>query len=141
MDSDELEAFVDYNAEIEDYKMLLTGPDLMGRVGPGSYLRLSGFTRRDPLDKADAVALPTRYHLHLDWAFSSAKLEYITSEYEVRLFGLLRITELRGYTDEFMGLLLLRDGATGHFYRIGLFEIAGRHVDLEDWERRSVCML
>lgn len=137
-------------AKVEDYHMNLTGPDPNGRVGPGSYLKLSGFMHRDPPDLSvleyvgsiqffqwhkRKTAQFSSLDLSLDWKHSPTDQENNLYECEIRVFGLWRFRNIhedeRTNRDEdgdedydsnyFYGLLLFRDKVSGSHFRVGTF--------------------
>lgn len=126
-------------AKIEDHQMNLIGPDPTGRVGPGSYLKLSGLLYRDPLnlselDGQDGSDGYMRWHISrrydlklefiLDWNHSPTHQEDFLFECDIRLFCLWRQREFdtESYLDHFIGLLLLRDSMSGLYFRVGTFK-------------------
>lgn len=139
-----------FEAKIEDHQMNLTGPDPTGRVGPGSYLKLSGLLQPDPLDLSAfewyeyvfikrAEGYPT---VRPDWNHSTTDREDILPECDLRLFGLWRNrwTSQREDPGDLIGLLLLRDSESGHYLRVGSFKI-GEEQSLQRWERHSIYIL
>ncbi|KAL1863979.1 hypothetical protein Daus18300_007944 [Diaporthe australafricana] len=155
-----------FEAQVEDHNMVLMGPDRLGRVKPGSYLKLSGLMHRTPLYVN--AAKPSKDHF-MEWKIPDSHLRFSLDwkysvhrdggdlDREVQLFGLWRTKEQ--LKDIFRGLLLLQDGSDSHFYRVGVFfilrplsglecvrdqldgDIRGQdEVDFDyvDWERTSV---
>lgn len=133
-----------FDAKIEDHHMNLTGPDPTGRVGPGSYLKLSGYMYRDPLDLSDLECIfpnSTRFFwwnearydgrqcldISLDWDHSPARQEDNSLEREVRFFGLWTSRDRRRLYPNghnyFNGLLLFQDKVSGLYFRVGVFGI------------------
>lgn len=157
-----------FEADIENHQMILTGPDPMGRVGPGCYLELSGLMCQDPLDLAAAErtdrlyghgwgwetrpttpygfggqweTMTTNLYFTPDWKFSAEYERDDTFEGGIRLFGLYRWD-----SDDrpgLRGLLLLQDSDSGHYFRIGAFYVAeyGHSELYERWERQSIRIL
>lgn len=145
-----------FEAKIEDHQMNLTGPDPTGRVGPGSYLKLSGLLHRDPLDLSELKwrgpePRTTKWyvsrghhkclHINLDWNHSPSDQEDSLLDCEIRLFCLWRhrkfYTDTRS-DDEFNGLLLLRDSVTGLYFRVGTFLVdASTMWSTRDKRKRS----
>lgn len=142
-----------FEAKIEDHQMNLTGPDPTGRVGPGSYLKLSGLLHPDPLDlsafEKDGFAFmwtlsdqTSFLFINPDWNHSPTDQEDPLFECDIRLFGLWRSQwEDSEYSDRFRGLLLLRDCESGLYLRVGSFEMGGKGQDYERWERQSIYIL
>lgn len=128
-----------FEAEIEDHQVILTGPDPMGRVGPGSYLKLSGLMCRDPLDLSAAqrstlffdwkISQTPSLYFSLDWNHSPEDEHQNIFEAGIRLFGLYKWQSKSGI--EFRGLLLLQDSGSGHYLRVGAF------VTEYTWRRRE----
>lgn len=139
-----------FEAKIEDHQMNLTGPDPTGRVGPGSYLKLSGLLHPDPLDlsafERDGFAFywtlsddTSFLFISPDWNYSPTDQEDPLVEYDVRLFGLWRSQwEFSENSDRFHGLLLLRNSESGLFHRVGSFEMGGTGQSYGRWERQSI---
>lgn len=140
-----------FEAKIEDHQMNLIGPDPTGRVGPGSYLKLSGLLYRDPLnlselDGQDGSEGFMKWHIYrrydlklyfnLDWNHSPTHQEGFLFECDIRLFCLWRHREFHtaptkaatSHYDNFIGLLLLRDSVSGVYFRVGTFV-----VDASTW--------
>lgn len=142
-----------FEAEIEDHQMILTGPDPMGRVGPGCYLKLSGLMCRDPLDLSAAQWSGTRFeweisqtpslYFSLDWDYSPKHEDENMFKSGIRLFGLYKWQSKSGI--QFRGLLLLQDIGSRHYLRVGAFLTEytwRRREDFKEkesfwrWERR-----
>lgn len=143
-----------FEAEIEDHQMNLTGPDPTGRVGPGSYLKLSGLLHPDPLDLSAFQKAPGDYirgwtissettflDIGPDWNYSPTDQEESLLGCDIRLFGLWRAVWARFDTDELKGLLLLRDSESGLYLRVGSFRMGGEGQSYERWERQSIYIL
>lgn len=141
-----------FEAEIEDYQIVLTGSDPMGRVGPGCCLKLSGFMYPDPLDLSAAIKDSslewyidqTPYLLFsLDWNYSPEDEERYMFESCLRLFALYKWQSSKSGIES-RGLLLLPDSGSRHYLRVGAFhtEYHGSNKNLKDkedfwrWERR-----
>lgn len=143
-----------YEAKMEDHQMNLTGPDPTGRVGPGSYLKLSGILRQDPLDLSACARVnsgfewkisqtPASLNISLDWNHSPTDQEYLLLGYNIRLFGLWRIR--REHNDMLRGLVLLRYSESGLYVRVGAFWSDSFYSDGKEtyrpWKRQSIYIL
>lgn len=156
-------------AQIESHRMIRMGPDRMGRVKPGSYLRVKGLLRRTPLNLNAAKPNPesllewkisSHFQFSLDWKYFSADQDNRELEGGIHLFCLWRSTyDNRGTEQEICqdilrGLLLLKDSKGDCFYRVGAFKIGGKEggysgwaglnvqgCSIEAWEWRSVQIL
>lgn len=152
-----------FKAQFEEYHGILMGPDPMGRVMPGTYLKISGLMRQTPLPVNTAEPKGSRpplewsipslsplFSFTFDWKHSpDGGDEHV--EGDIRLFGLWRST-IQG-SAHFSGLLVLQESDDGFFYRVGTFHLqkrldnygSGRGPMLEehengfvDWQQTSV---
>lgn len=139
-----------FEAHIEDHQIIPMGPDHMGRVKPGSYLKLSGLMRQTSLN-LHAAKKRDRW-----WEMSSSTHEFLFSvdwqlsplenedkfEHAIQLFGLWGGRPNWESREVFRGLLLLKDSIHDAYYRVGLFVMSMEQLALEndfkDWTRRSV---
>lgn len=145
-----------FEAKIEDHQMNFTGPDPTGRVGPGSYLKLSGLLHQDPLDLSAFTILEdlggilltidkeeSDLSIRPDWKHSPTDEEDHLFECDFRLFVLWRCRwEGVKHCVILHGLLLFRDSESGFYFRVGTFKIydcAGQSY--ERWERQSIYIL
>ncbi|KAG8169813.1 hypothetical protein KVR01_000558 [Diaporthe batatas] len=145
-----------FQARFEDYHGILMGPDPMGRVMPGTYLKISGLMRQTPIPVNTAEphdrramlewrvpSLSPHFSFSLDWKHSPDGADG-HAEGDIRLFGLWRAT-IEGCSN-FSGLLLLQDNEDGFFLRVGTFHMQckldheghGRGPMLEEFENSFV---
>lgn len=81
----------------------------------------------------------------IDWDHSLTDREDAVFLSDVRLFGLRRSRSESD--DEFRGILLLRDGESGHYFRVGTFysneddPTIAEEYGYERWERQSIHVL
>lgn len=138
-------------AQIEGHHMIWMGPDPMGRLKPGSYIRVSGYLRRTALNLNAAKPNPdsllewkmnSYFHFSLDWKYSSTDRDNVELEGGIYLFCLWRSTHgrrtkpwhVKRCQDILRGLLLLQDCKGDVFYRVGAFKIGGKEGGDGGWE-------
>lgn len=134
-------------AQIGGHHMIRMGPDPMGRLKPGSYLIVSGFLRRTPLNLNAAKPNPgsllewkinSHFQFSLDWKCSSTDWDNGELEGGIYLFCLWRSTSSGwaglGCQDILRGLLLLPNYKGSFFYRVGAFKIGGKEGRDAGWE-------